>query len=810
MVSLMKQYKRLFIYETLLILFLFFLPCFMMANGFSSETKPLMKQSQWVPPDPDNLYYTESLNIDVLKDGSVSKEWNLVDHGIGNITFPINLTTPVNESSLALEDLRVRLGISQHEQYSYSWGPITFQTQYTEFMFEDNFESIVSHIYVEFYALIDDEDNQSLVFSLLDDYITELESLWNGVSFFKFEESSDDPDNRRLLQRWRAIPSDQMLETVFEYLLDNCLPTNMGLFKIDENSFLKSEHKSIHIAANWDGHNESGSDTYDQEPTPPGGSPTWDADFDDRWEFIAGIYEYNSKAINILENSENTLNLKDIIPFTISLPSHPNANSSIIVIDLYHGSKLVGAKPNFLGSEKIRSRYTIDMIDDSGEGSNYELQVDSYITFNDGIEAVPSVLVTTSVDNPVVAINQNFTITYNVTNTGLTTIYDVSLTDDIDDIIPANSTIFEGDSADGDDDIDTNWQTIGAGVSVTHHAKIGINETGRWYADPTVFYHTSTYAAIDEWNRNPNNYYGGYEVDGQQAFIVCNDTEPILTLAVELPQTSFVIGEEVNIQMILKNVGNANATDIDWYSPIMGINTTSATGTIETIKPNDTVIVNTSFIVDHPSRYDGYFIDSSFGSNYQGASLNYWYNGHTSWSGYEYTNEIPKNIFPRTNQVFGALVVLQKEQSKITMDGIEYLEVIIHVKNAGDTTAYNVDVSDQYPAQNFTFLSGSPTNTNWDYLPSGVEYTYSYIVKYPIGVSLDTQVSLLTVNYDIVYSWDTGYSCEETFDFKASSTGSPLNDLLGILPILGFSVSTIAAVALGYLLLKEKGMVGRY
>ncbi len=40
------------------------------------------------------------------------------------------------------------------------------------------------------------------------------------------------------------------------------------------------------------------------------------------------------------------------------------------------------------------------------------------------------------------------------------------------------------------------------------------------------------------------------------------------------------------------------------------------------------------------------------------------------------------------------------------------LEVIIHVKNAGDTIAYNVDVSDQYPAQNFTFLSGSPTSTN--------------------------------------------------------------------------------------------------
>lgn len=801
----MKHYKRNISIELLLIVCLFVLPCFIGETIVQTDKNQSMKHSQWVPPDPDNLYYTESLNINILKDGSTSKVWNLVDHGIGNISFPIDLATPVNSSSIALEDLRVRIGISQHDEYENSYGPITYMPQYTEFMFEDEYESIVSQIYIEFYALVDHVDNQSLVFSLLDDYIVEIETLWEDIMFFKFDESVVGVGGLRIRQRWRAFPSDRDLEDVFEYLLDNCLPTNMGLFKVDENTFLKSKQKNIHLVANWDGHNESGYDSYDQEPDSPGGA-LWDENEDDRWEFIAGIHEYNSKAINIVENSENTLNFKDIIPFTTNLPSHPKANESILTVELYHGSKLVSAQPNFLGSEKTRSRYTLDMIDDSGEGPYYALPDDSNIIFSDGMEEVPSLLLTTSIDNPIVDIDQNLTITYTVINTGSTTVYDVTLEDDIDDDLPANSTIFTGDSDDADNDIDVQWETISAGQTVTHEAIIGINETGRWTAEPSLNYHTSTYAAINEWSRNPNDYYGGYEVEGQEAVIVCNNTVPILTCDIIIPKTSFVIGEEVFIEMVIKNVGNAIATDIDWYSPIMGINITSATGNIETLEPNDTARINTSYLIDHPSRYGGYFIDSSFGSNFQGGYLDYWYNLHTTWSTSEYTNEIPINIFPSTNQAFGALIVLQKEQTKIEISGIDCLEVTIHVKNSGDVDAYDIQVTDQYPSQNFTILAGSPISTNWDILPAGVEFTYSYIVKFPADIKLDTKVSYLIANYDISYSWNSGYSCEGMFNFDGG-TKSSLDNLLSNISLFGFIISSVAAIALGYLLLKEKGKI---
>lgn len=800
MVRLMKRFNRLMMGSLILIISLSLFPSFLAIYGLPLNKKPLMKESDWIPPKPDNLYYTEDLDVNILKDGSVEKQWSLVDHGIGNITFLINLTTPVNLSSIALEDLRVRLAITQHDNYPHAWGPFIYRGS-TEFMFEDEFESIVSHIFLEFYALIDDAGNQSLIFSLLDNCTAEFESLWEGVTFFKFDQSvRPGTAGRRISQTWRAFPSNDLLETVIEYLLDNCLPTNIGLFRVEKNNFVNSEHKSIHIAANWDGYNESGSEDYYREPT---WLPGTTEDLDDRWEYIAGIYEYDSEAIQIEKNSENTLYFIDIIPFTENLPSHPKANSSDIEVNLYHGSRIVAADPNFLSSPQYRARYTLDMLSDSGEGPNYELPDDSYINFNDGMDEVPALTVKVSIDKQIIPFGENFTITYNVTNNGASTAYDVELEDDFRGLLPANFTIFQGDS-EPDGDVDASWSKIEPGDSETHIAKIHCNGSGQYYTNPELTeYHASTYADINEWNRNPNDYSGGYEIDGQEVVIVCNDTAAILNLDVSFPKTSFTVGEKVNVNMTITNVGDENATNIFWNSPIIGINTTRVGGYIETIIPNEFVDINTSFIIDHPSRFMGGFIELGVGL-YRGASVSYWYSNGTRFSMLD-ANEIPLNIFPQTDQEYGSLVVLQKELSQVTMDGKDYLQVTIHVKNSGDTTAYNVDVDDIYPMENFTIISGSPSET-WAYLPPGVEFTYSYIVKYPEGISSDTQVSYLTATYDYSYLWYGGSSWEGSFAFSAQAAGFVIGDIFGVLLVLGFMSATTVAVILGVILLRKRGL----
>jgi len=755
-----------------------------------------MKKSEWIPLEPDNLLYTEDLDVKILKDGSVSKMWSLIDHGIGNITFPIELPTPVNSTSLALLDLRVRLAVVQHERFPATWGPVTYRDENYEFIFDDNLGSIVPHIFLEYYALIDDLANQSLLLPLLNNLTSGLESLWPGVHFFKFAEST----GLRISQVWRAFPSDDVLEIVFEYLIDNSLPTNIGLFRVDKEIFLDSEHRSIHIAANWDGHNESGSDSYDQEPALSGNTE----DLDDRWEYIAGIYEYDSEAIEIDKNSENTLLITDIIPFTESLGSHPKSNSSFIEVKFYHGSMIKEAKPNFINSPKYRAQYTLDMLGDSGEGSNYQLPDDSYIIFNDGVDEVPTLTVKTSINDQSISFGENFTISYEITNIGGSTAYNVGFEDDFFDVLPLNFTIYQGDS-DSDGDIDAFWNKIEPGVSETHEAKIFCNGSGLYLTDPKLEYHASTYAE-NKWFRNPNDFSGGYQLEGQQAIIVCNDSAAILSLDVNIPKTSFTVGEKVNLNMTIKNVGDLNATNVIWQSPFIGINITPTTGFIDTIVPDQIVTVDTSFIVDHPSRFMGDFIELRVSSNYRGASVRYWYPNASSVI-MLLGIETPMNIFPQTNQEYGSLVVLQKEQTTIAMDGKEYFQVIIDVKNSGDTTAYNVDINDIYPMENFTIISGSTSET-WDFLPPGIEFTYSYIVEYPENISSEIQASYLTATYDYSYSWYGGSSWEKTFDYSAKAAGSAIGDIFGVLMVLGFMSATTVAVILGVLLLRKQGFLG--
>lgn len=796
MARLMKHYKRLIIAELIFILALLLCPIVLVINGASMNKIPNMKRSEWIFPEPDNLLFTEDLDVKILKDGSVSKMWSLVDHGIGNITFPFKLPTPVNSSSLALLDFRVRLAVVQHERFPTPWGPITYRDESYEFIFDDDIDSIIPHIFLEFYALIDDVVNQSLVFPLFTNITSGLESMFE-VDFLKFAEIT----GPRITQIWRAFPSADIFKTVFEYLLDNNLPTNVGLLKVDKEKFLNSKHKSIHIAANWDGHNDSGSDSYDQEPSLPGTTE----DLDDRWELIAGIYEYDSEEITIKEGSENTVHIKDIIPFIETLPSHPEANSSVLEIDFYHGSTLLEADPNFENSPKYRSRYTLDMLSDSGLGSDYELPDDSMIIFKDGMDEVPVLTVEVSMDQQLIPFGENFTITYDITNIGMSTAYNVDFEDDFFGLFPSNFTIYEGD-CDSDGDVDMSWTKIEPGESETHRTKIYCNGSGFYLTNPELEYHASTYADIDEWLRNPNDLSGGYQIDGQTALIVCNDSAAILTLELKTPKTTLVVGDSFNVNMTIRNIGDKNATNINWTTPFIGINTTPATGYINTIVPNEIIEVNTTFYVDHPSRFMGDFIELRFNPMYRGAFVSYWYSNGTRFSRID-AKETPLNIFPRTEQEYGSLVVLKKELSQIMISGKEYYQVTIYVKNSGDTTAFNVDVNDIYPIENFAIISGSTSET-WNFLPPNIEFSYSYIVEYPVGISSDVQVSYLTATYDYSYFWYSGSSWEESFDFSTYDAAEAIGDIFGIILVLGFMSATTIAVILGVYMLRKQGFLG--
>jgi uncharacterized repeat protein (TIGR01451 family) len=756
----------------------------------------------WIQPEADNEYYSEYLDINVLKDGSISKEWYLNDHGIGDISFPINLTTPVNSSTLALEDLRVRLAIVQHDEFSQMWGPITYRDTSYEFLYDDEIESIVSHLFLEFYVLMDDPDNDTIIYPLLEDMVSELESLWNGVRFFKFGESFSS-GGRRITQTWRAFTTSEDMRAIFEDIITKNLPSSEGLFELDDTErFLDANHKSIHIVANWDGMNESGSDSFDQEPYING----LIENLDERWEFIAGISLLESEYLTIEYDSLNTLRFKDIIPFTGGLTSHPRTNSSYLDLNLFHGSEIINARPKFESSPRYKTRYLLDMLSDSGEGANYVLQDYSHVNFTDGVSRVPVLTTKVTSDKYNVMPGENITLTYEISNIGEVSAYDIFLEDNFNYGFPVNYSIMEGDP-DNDYTVEESWNTIENGSSEIFTVKIYCNTTAEngsfLWIDPELEYHASNYADENLWARNPRDYYGGYQVDGSEIIILCNVTSPILLVEYNLSATSFMVGEQINVEMKITNVGN-NATDFDWQFPELGINTSAINGHIDFLDSSETISVESSFIVDYPERFLGDFVETDLFSD---AYVDYQFVNNRGSLREQFANEIPLNIYPQVEQSYGALIQLSKSIIDLAVVGENLYQVTITAMNVGDTSAYFVDIDDNYPIENFTIISGT-NSIAWDYLPPNMQFSYSYVVKYPETIDSTIQVSYVTASYDFAYNWYSGSSWEGTYDFNPLSRGAGgTDDFIPFVLGLGFLISTVAAVALGVLLLREKGMV---
>ncbi len=173
----------------------------------------------------------------------------------------------------------------------------------------------------------------------------------------------------------------------------------------------------------------------------------------------------------------------------------------------------------------------------------------------------------------------------------------------------------------------------------------------------------------------------------------------------------------------------------------------------------------------------------------------------------QYANEIPVNIYPQVKRTYGALIQLSKSITDLTIEDENIYQVTITAKNVGDSAAYSVDIDDNYPMDNFTIISGTNSIT-WDFIPPNLQFSYSYVVNYPETIDSSIQVSYVTASYNFAYNWYSGSSWEGTYDFNPLSGSAQGVD--GFLPFvlgIGFLVSTVAAVALGVLLLREKEMI---
>ncbi|MHA1717799.1 MAG: hypothetical protein ACTSXP_19310 [Promethearchaeota archaeon] len=773
--------------------------------------------SDWSPPPTDNVYYSEWMEYNIFNDGSVGMRLELVDDGVGNVSFPIELDTPANLSSTTILDMRARIALVQHEGFPMSCGPVTTPFRNDMYIFGDE-DSIVPQVYLEFAVLVDHFNNLDIVRDLLDNKSTEVSQVLlnatDGLKKYSDTVQNSFNNSRWLIVEYRDFASSTNLKNAIAYLLDNCLPIGTGLAQVDLQKFLNSRYKSIQIAATWDGVNESGSQStnYDVEPPLPGNQEQ----LDERWEYIAGLLQYQDHVLNLTNPGTNTLYLKNLTNNNI-LGVNPVANFSQLDIRFFHGCNIIAARPNFASSPHYRATYEVDLISDPGE-VNYQFPSNANINFTVGNATVPVIKMMISADNYIVNPGQNVSLSYNITNLGSSPVYNVQLVDALQ-TYGGPFTILTGDS-DSNGDIDAFWQKIEAGESKIHAAVINCGGTidDGFSTDAFIQYHASTYTDTSEWLRNPNDYYNGYQLRGSNIVVFINSSTPLLTVEHKLTNISARAGDMMNVTLIVKNVGNQDAVDVSWMAPIFGINVTNASGTIDRITPGEEVQINTTFIVDCQFRLLGNFVEEFYDWSYGGGFVGWDLNGNPFvLNAYGFK----LNIFPSNGAYYGPLIQAWRETRTIHVDGVDYLSVTLHAKNIGTSTAYNINMADYIPLSNYSVMSGDD-NTNsheqnmpvWNEILPGMEVMYTYLLKVPDDAPSIDRFAMLITSYSQVngYNWFDGNirSSINTFTTPGAAESSAGPDATTIL-LWTFGIGMFSAIGiavlLGLLLLNEKGKI---
>jgi hypothetical protein len=233
------------------------------------------------------------------------------------------------------------------------------------------------------------------------------------------------------------------------------------------------------------------------------------------------------------------------------------------------------------------------------------------------------------------------------------------------------------------------------------------------------------------------------------------------------------VGEELTVFTNVTNTGNIPAWDIAWEAPQFGFNTSNLNGIIAYLNTSDSVVVNTTYIVDAATRY---LIDYASGSDISldsaptrhlggvidlgawgrpdsdnGRDYSWWYLdgwwannsyfpiNNPNWnSGDVYANEIRLHILPEANQTLGPFLAVQVEYSSVHVSSEERLTVSVTIRNAGDMPAENVDVTSEYSDSEFNFFAGIGTDNSqfppqgrrvefqWGILAAGDSFTFSY------------------------------------------------------------------------------------
>jgi hypothetical protein len=716
----------------------------------------------------DNVNYEEELMLEIWRDGSVKSVWKFEDAGRGILGFPTSLPVPLNSSYPRVRDIRMDFLISETPQLSSEWG---FMADYDEFGDSDREYAAFSSNEILVRLQVWNESNALNETLLIAEEIIDNISLELGIDFHLMTNTTGFYDgDYGLEQSWRGFLFD--LASTWQDLFP-LLPLEDGLATIETLRLMQAASRSLHIVADWD-------------EMPNRGGSTGLFALDERWEFETtfGIIEKEKISLN---SSSNKIYLNELIDFGNELRTHSKTNDSDVYLRIPYGSRI-----NEFDISNPGDVYDICFIEiDVDTDHNQHISDSYFINFTLDALPMPNLQIHATANSTVVSPGDIVEINYKLTNYGNSPAYNVRL--------------WGFDNTSGAPNDEYNWNFINVtqqNYNYTFWDSTGAIDEGRAYFDfaqiapgasvshTVVLNATTPTSQVNETfvSESYVNYDGiqapatprgwveeDIETAGNDLVFWYNHSNPGPTFSLDTWVSSSVVrvGEELTVFANVTNTGTIPAWDIAWEAPRFGFNTSNLNGVITYLNTSDSVVVNTTYIVDAATRYLIDYAsysdisldsaptrqlggvvdlgswgrpDSDDGRDYSWWYLDGWWANNSyfpinnpNWnSGDVYGSEIRLHVLPAANQTFGPFLTVQVDYSSADLSSEERLTVSVTVQNVGDMPAENIDVTSEYSDSEFNFFAGVGTDNTqsapqgrrvelqWGILEPGDSFTFSY------------------------------------------------------------------------------------
>ncbi len=657
--------------------------------GIAMINVPSPPEGSSLPPffiEPDNLYYSENLNLYLMKSGDILYDYDLMDQGHNLLDFPIELDAPANFTYEGILDASVILEVSEINPLVPETGPIFSDVSIGEGLFSH----IKVTIEIDLTYYNETDDGQIIV----DNIMGNLTSYFS-TEFFKVS-------NNTGLSPWRntylGYPSD--FAAIWAKLPDDTLTLNHSLTSLNLGKIRNSPYKQLRIEANWDENTASaGIDLRDR---------------DERWEYDTEFNFIAENAISILENAESTIKFTDIFSYSDVLEVPDYIDICNFNIYTYQGAEILDIEPFDNAEDNEYGRINLDLID------NHEnnLTDQAFFKIKDSKLNEPCVKIRQYANTTIVSPGDKIKLTYNISNIGPITVYNIEVLSDFfgsarydnvsGELVPVIASLASGSSIIREIILNAT-STTGAGsydIDVDYDA----------ISDPTadITWRSTSLGGAD------------YSTDGNNLYMrngVNPDNTPFLITDIEY-DTAVDVGEEVIYYVKITNIDKYNASNVVWRiaDSNIGYNSTPVEGVIDEIKAGETIYFNFTLQIDTTNRFLG-----EYRENVNSFYLR-WYNGTGEGALFTDNFEINMNIFPVIDHVFGPLIIITPTYSASSILKGDIVTLSINIKNIGDRIAEVLSITTIYENDAFTHYAGQGSLTYGPLAP-GEEFTMILRVK---------------------------------------------------------------------------------